>query len=166
MHAASVYRVQREAGRDVVTDDALEPFVAPTPADDMDINFAPSVTNAVQGVGYTAVLPKVSRSLPRPAALCLHRSLPSRPLRLQLRCIARYVRSSPQRCQEWLSESARCGLGDKPLMLLLDVVTRWSSTFLLIGRFIACRPAVDRFVKLHDDLKTSRLPKTSGRLSR
>ncbi|KAJ7730736.1 hypothetical protein B0H16DRAFT_1329813, partial [Mycena metata] len=44
-----------------------------------------------------------------------------------LRKIVRHVRSSPQRRQKWAAEVLASG-EQKPLMLILDVKTRWSST--------------------------------------
>jgi hypothetical protein len=55
---------------------------------------------------------------------------------LQLRKIIRSVRSSPQRRQNWLIEVSQMNAGKPPLMLILDVKTRWSSTHQMLRRFL------------------------------
>ena len=55
---------------------------------------------------------------------------------MKIRKIVRFVRSSPQRKQAWFNEvilslrglSDACDTLEEPLMLILDVKTRWSST--------------------------------------
>lgn len=64
--------------------------------------------------------------------------------KIQLRVIIRSIRSSPQRRQEWIGEvkvSApfKAGkLGTQPLMPILDVRTRWSSTHQMLRRNFLC----------------------------
>jgi hypothetical protein len=48
----------------------------------------------------------------------------------QLRAIVKWSRSSPQRRQKWKEEQkAELPDGDRAVMLILDVRTRWSSTY-------------------------------------
>jgi hypothetical protein len=56
----------------------------------------------------------------------------------QLRKIVRHVRSSPQRRKKWMDIVARSpdDSGKKPLMLILDVKTRWSSTHQMLRESI------------------------------
>lgn len=61
----------------------------------------------------------------------------------QLRKIIRAIRSSPQRKQNWLHQvtmSQQCkNNGDpsqQPLVLILDVKTRWSSTHQMMRKFL------------------------------
>jgi hypothetical protein len=61
---------------------------------------------------------------------------------LQLRKIVKAVRSSPQRRQNWVREIQFVQINDKsdehsavPLMLILDVRTRWSSTHQMLRKF-------------------------------
>ncbi|KAJ7507999.1 hypothetical protein B0H11DRAFT_2217997 [Mycena galericulata] len=69
----------------------------------------------------------------------------------KLRSIIRSIRSSPQRRQAWLedvkaSHSFKAGrLGKQPLMLILDVKTRWSSTHQMLRRAIDHRQIITDF---------------------
>ncbi|KAJ7772193.1 hypothetical protein B0H16DRAFT_1512590 [Mycena metata] len=61
-----------------------------------------------------------------------------------LRVIVRQIRSSSLR-RQFFSEILKA-LKLKDLELLRDVVTRWSSTLLMIERGLLLRPAVDQFL--------------------
>ncbi|TBU51222.1 hypothetical protein BD310DRAFT_910797 [Dichomitus squalens] len=71
---------------------------------------------------------------------------------IQLRKIIRAVRASPQRRQAWLDEVRRHpelvgeDAGDRPLMLILDVPTRWSSTHQMLRRSCTYHEVIDKFV--------------------
>jgi hypothetical protein len=62
------------------------------------------------------------------------------------------IRSSPQLRQAFL-EVARSTdaieAADSGLMLILDVVTRWSSTHQMLARAIRLRPVIDRYISRH-----------------
>ncbi|KAJ7938837.1 hypothetical protein B0H13DRAFT_1851417 [Mycena leptocephala] len=83
----------------------------------------------------------------------------------KLRSIIRSIRGSPQRRQAWIAEvrastAFKAGkLGKQPLMLILDVKTRWSSTHqmllrsqFILGRAIDHRQVITDFVGKHRDL--------------
>ena len=63
---------------------------------------------------------------------------------MKIRKIVRFVRSSPQRKRAWLNEvtlslrsrSDHCDTvkPEEPLMLILDVKTRWSSTHQMLRK--------------------------------
>ena len=57
----------------------------------------------------------------------------------QLRTIIRFVRSSPQRREAWISEVERTKRNTEDnsvaLMLILDVKTRWSSTHQMLRKY-------------------------------
>jgi hypothetical protein len=69
----------------------------------------------------------------------------------QLRAIVKWSRSSPQRRQKWKEEQkAEQRDGDRAVMLILDVRTRWSSTFAMLQRALRFRATIDRVTRLHD----------------
>ncbi len=72
--------------------------------------------------------------------VCPHVLLFGRAHTLQLRKIVRTVRVSPQRRSLWLcvvAESLRtAGTSVKPLMLILDVRTRWTSTHQMLRKLL------------------------------
>ncbi|KAJ7102799.1 hypothetical protein C8R44DRAFT_746776 [Mycena epipterygia] len=76
----------------------------------------------------------------------------------KLRSIIRSIRGSPQRRQSWIEEVQASAdfksgkLGKQPLMPILDVKTRWSSTHQMLRRAIDHRKIIDDFVGKHRDL--------------
>ncbi|KAJ8514911.1 hypothetical protein ONZ45_g7593 [Pleurotus djamor] len=81
----------------------------------------------------------------------------------RLRKIIRAVRSSPQRRKSWLKEVSTtlemAPIGDhsnpvsRALMLILDVRTRWTSTFQMLDRAIKYEESLNVFVFKHDELR-------------
>ncbi|KAK7041157.1 HAT family dimerization domain-containing protein [Favolaschia claudopus] len=65
-----------------------------------------------------------------------------------IRTIIRLIRSSSLR-RQFLSEIIAT-LGLKNLELLRDVITRWSSTLLMIDRSLVLRPAIDHFLESNE----------------
>ncbi|KAJ3004761.1 hypothetical protein NUW54_g4661 [Trametes sanguinea] len=81
-----------------------------------------------------------------------------------LRKVIRAVRASPQRRQAWLAEVKRSlatstttpatSDHEAPLMLILDVPTRWSSTHQMLRRALDYRYQIDSFVATNRDLRS------------
>ncbi|OBZ65066.1 putative AC transposase [Grifola frondosa] len=79
----------------------------------------------------------------------------------KLRLIVRTVRSTPQRKQQWLDEvnlSLRslgdaCDHAEQSLMLILDVVTRWSSTHQMLRRALKYKDTIKAFIAKRVDLR-------------
>ncbi|KAF5324671.1 hypothetical protein D9611_004416 [Ephemerocybe angulata] len=82
----------------------------------------------------------------------------------KVRKISRGVRSSPQRREAWMKEatsmvqgyrlnpdSAPANAPKNPLMLILDVSTRWGSSHAMLERFLQFRPAISQFTAKHKD---------------
>jgi phage anti-repressor protein len=61
------------------------------------------------------------------------------------------IRSSPQRRQKFLT--ACKSTGTKELMLILDIKTRWNSTYEMIQRGILFKQAVDIMASWDPDLR-------------
>ncbi|KAF7346964.1 Transposase-like protein [Mycena venus] len=64
----------------------------------------------------------------------------------KLRKIVRHVRSSPQRRRKWEADVLRGSEGSKPLILILDVKTRWSSTHQMLRRALDLRKGIFTYV--------------------
>ncbi|KAJ3533021.1 hypothetical protein NMY22_g7505 [Coprinellus aureogranulatus] len=79
-----------------------------------------------------------------------------------LRRIIKYARSSPQRREAWLKEAtilvdelkrAKLEGPARALMLILDVRTRWSSTYSMLSRALSFRTAVTYFTAKNLELR-------------
>ncbi|KAJ3508846.1 hypothetical protein NMY22_g16486 [Coprinellus aureogranulatus] len=80
----------------------------------------------------------------------------------KLRRIIKYARSSPQRREAWLKEAtilvdelkrAKLEGPARALMLILDVRTRWSSTYSMLSRALSFRTAVTYFTAKNLELR-------------
>ena len=72
-----------------------------------------------------------------------------------MRRIVRAIRSSPQRRQRFLNECFPLSTPQNSRLLpVFDNATRWSSTFLMIERFLTLRKAIGTYVNLEENLNS------------